>query len=201
MRLDGEDFLIACREHSHAVCAEAAVKILLDLAVRALVVSGNVDLRPLDRALLDEAAPGGIRERAVVVALEQARAAHGRRLAVLVELLKCRLIDGERRDAGVLRLLEHLVLGEPLTLGEFLQALVVDGEVDARVLLLHFMALYIDAERREETDRDDGDEHAAVSENLHLFPCPLPSSRSGCVMNRSKARARPPCARRRTPPG
>ena len=164
MRLDGEHFLPAGREHCHAAATEAADEVFLDFLIRLRIVARDIGLRADDLAALDERAPRGIRQRAVMVALEEARAGDGRCLAVLIELLERRLIDGERRDARVFRLLEDFILREALALRELLQAFVVDSHVDARIRRLHAVALHVDCERGDEADEDDGHQELAVSE-------------------------------------
>ena len=121
-----------------------------------------------------------------MVALEQARTGDGRCLAIRVELLECRLVDGERRDARLFRLREDIGLRHAFHLRELLQTFVVNRHVDARIRRLDMVALHINHERRDEADDDDGDQEFAVFENFHA-KCFL--------LIRNRARARQSCRR------
>ena len=186
VRLDGEHFLAASLEHRHAVSAEAAHEVFLDLLVRLGVMARNIGFRADDFATLDERAPSWIRQRAIMVAFEDAGTRDNRRLAIVIELLERRLVDGERRDARFFRLREDVFFGQALALREFLQAFVVNRHIDARIRRLDMMALHINRERCDEADDDDGNQESAVFENFH----------SKCfLLIRNRVRARRSCRR------
>ena len=169
VRLDGEDFLPADLQGRHAVAAEAAQEIFLDFSIGLWIVTDDVDFLAVNLARGHELAPGRVLERPSMVTLEDLAAVDCRSLAVVVELLEGCLVDSQRSDTRLFRLLEHDALRQSLALRKLLQSLVIDGEVDLAVRALHSMALEADDQCRQEADHDDQHEPAIVLESLHLI--------------------------------
>ena len=128
----------------------------------------NANIGAFDRAVLDEGAPRGIGQDPRMIIGHKLAARERRCLAVCVELLEGRLIDGERRDPRFLRRLQHFGDRLPLLLGELHEIFVINGEIDLLVDLLRTPACDINEERRDKADEDEGDERLVVLKLLHV---------------------------------
>ena len=169
MRLDRKDFFIPDLQDRHAVAAEAAQQVFLHFLIGLWIVTDDVDFLAVDLAGGNELAPGRVLERSRMVALQDFAAVDCRSLAIVVELLEGRLIDSQGGDARFLCFLEHDALRQALALREFLQSLVIDGEVDLTVGALYRIALEADGQSRQQANDDDQHEPAIVFEYLHLI--------------------------------
>ena len=167
-RLDRDDLLVTDRIDGDALRAEPAQKILLQLGIGLGVVPHDVDLRADDLPLVHQRAPARIHEHPAVIARENVRAREDGRLAVRVELFERRLIDGERGDARLLCLSEHLIGGEPLALRELQQPLVVDGELHRARVHLDSVPLEADHNTRNKADEDRRQQNRMIVKFLHL---------------------------------
>ena len=103
-----------------------------------------------------------------MIAREDVRAREDGRLAVRVELLERRLINGERGDARLLCLSEHLLGGETLALRELQQPLVVDGELHRARVHLDGVPLEADHNTRDKADEDRRQQNRMIVKFLHL---------------------------------
>ena len=103
-----------------------------------------------------------------MIASEDVRTREHGRLAVHIELFERRLIDGERGDARLLCLSEHLLGGEPLALRELQQPLVVDGELHRARVHLDGVPLEADHNARDKADEDRRQQNRMIVKFLHL---------------------------------
>ena len=180
--LDRDDLVASDCVDGHALCAEPAEEIVLELCECRRIMPDDVDLRPDDFPVLDHCAPQRIGQHPRMVAREDVCARECDRLAVHVELLKRRLVDGERCDARVLRTREHLVRGQSLARGELQEPLIVDGELHRAALLLDGVALHTDDKRGNKSDEYGCEQHGMIVKFLHepsfsaakitVRPCP-----------------------------
>ena len=167
MILDRDDLVRADHVHRNALRAKAAQEILLQLGSDHGVVYDDVDLRTDDLAFLDECTPARIGQRPRMVGSEDIRARHGTCLAVLVELLERRLVDGERGDARLPCTGEDFAGWHALTRGKLQEPLVVDGKLHRTRILLDFVTLHADEETRNEANEDRREEDRMIVKFLH----------------------------------
>ena len=166
--LDRNDFIAADGVDRDAVCAEAAQEILLQLRIGLGVMPHNIDLRADDLPFGNEGAPERIHKHPAVVAREDVRPRKHGRLAVRIELLERRLINGKRGDACLLCLGEHLLGGQPLPLCELQKPLVVDGELRRARVHLDGVPLEADHNARDKANKDRREQNRMIVKFLHL---------------------------------
>ena len=166
--LDREHLIRADRVHRNACGPKATEEILLELGIGHGIMRDNVDLRADDLAILNKRTPARIGQRPHVIGGENIRPLDSVCLAVFVEFLKGRLVDGERGNPRCLRLRQDILCGQSLARGKLKEPLIVDGKLHRARLFLNRVALHADDEARNESNEDRRQEDRMIVKFLHV---------------------------------